>query len=111
MEKYYILPLFLAMPGITLITFALKRVWVLTGLVILIVSGVLTLMTYLWERQHPIEKPIYAFICKNLEDSQIDTIYSYDERLENHVWVNMDSMFVNPYDKFATKYMVVKRIK
>lgn len=111
MEQNYILQIILALTGITLITFTLKRVWLITGLVMLIISGVLTLMTYLWERQHPIEKPIYAFIGKNLEDSQIDTIYSYDERLENQVWVNMDSMFVNPYDKFATKYMVIKRIK
>lgn len=111
MEQYYILPIILALTGIALITFAIKRVWVTMGLVMLIISGVLMLMTYLWENQHPIEKPVYSFIGKNLEDSQIDTIYSYDERLENYAWVNMDSMFVNPYDKFATKYMVIKRIK
>ena len=77
----------------------------------LIMAGVLTLMVYLWQRQLPIEKPVYAYIGQNLEDSKIDTIYSYDTELQNYVWVNMDSMFVNGRDKFATKYIVIKRIK
>ena len=111
MEQYYILPIILALTGITLITFTIKRVWAMIGFFILIVSGCLILMLNLWQRQHPIEKPVYTYIGQNLEDSKIDTIYSYNTELQNYVWVNMDSMFVNGMDKFATKYIVIKRIK
>jgi len=110
-EQYYIITLILAMAGIALITFAIKRIWVITGLAMLIIAGCITLMVHLWQRYQHVKKPVYTYIGQNLEDSNIDTIYSYDTALQNYVWVNMDSMFVNGKDQFATKYIVIKRIK
>lgn len=59
-------------------------------------------------------KPVHSFLARNLEDMQLDTIYSYNPYPTSEVWVNMDSLWINSYrshDLYATKYSIIRQIK
>lgn len=52
----------------------------------------------------------YTYIARNLEDLQVDTIHSKYQITSNWVWVNMDSLWVNNSDPYATSYIVIRQI-
>lgn len=59
-------------------------------------------------------KPVYSFLARNLEDMQLDTVYTYNLYPSSEVWVNMDSFWINSYrsnDLYATKYSIIRKIK
>lgn len=52
----------------------------------------------------------YIYIARNMEDLQVDTIHSKHQIIDQYVWVNMDSLWVNNSDPYATSYIVIRQI-
>lgn len=62
------------------------------------------------KREGAKDAPTYLYIARNMEDLQVDTIHSKHQIIDQYVWVNMDSLWVNNSDPYATSYIVIRQI-
>jgi len=54
---------------------------------------------------------VKMYLARNLEDNQLDTIYTYQNNTTHYEWVNMDSLWIDNNDPYATKYFIIKKLK
>lgn len=82
---------------------------IVTGLAI-IAAGIMAFKQAVDGEEVEEESKHYIYIARNIEDLQVDTIHSKKQITDQYVWVNMDSLWVNNSDPYATSYIVIRQI-
>lgn len=85
-----------------------KPVLFIVGMVIIACSVIAFIESV--KREEAKDAPTYLYIARNMEDLQVDTIRSKRPIIDQYVWVNMDSLWVDYSDPHATSYIVIRQI-